>query len=146
MVKPVGIKRYWLGTVCSLILIVLILGSYTAAASVPVNPENQGIEKQVKYDGEAVEEFYIPEDITFTDDSEVFYFAYMDLNEANEALKSKILQARNIVISNSSWVADGVNGYIENRDTGNITPLPHFHEIFPSDWDMPICTPGDYEQ
>lgn len=137
-------KRYKFWVVCSLFLMVLFFGGYAAAAK--GSEEIEINEKQVQCDSEEIGAFHIPEDTNFLDDSQVLYFAYMDLNEADEALKSKILQARNIVISNSSWVADGVNGYIENRDTGIITPLPHFSEIFPSDWDMPVYPTEDAEQ
>lgn len=133
--------KLWICMVCSLFLIGLFVEAHTVAAETPEEfGKTPGFEKQ------AEDEMYIPEDTVFTNDSEVRYFAYMNLNGADESLKSKILQARNIVISNSSWVADGITGYVKDRDTGTITLLPHFSEIFPSDWEIPVYPPHDAEQ
>jgi len=125
--------------ICGLFSLALLLGTHVFAAEALFKSEEvlEG-QTQEKYDGRESVEIYIPEDAVFTDDSEVFYYAYMDLNTTDESLKSKVLQARNIVIYNSSWVADGVNGYIEDKKTGTKRELPHFSEVFPSDWEMPI--------
>lgn len=105
---------------------------------------NEG--KNGEYDSEQSIEIYVPEDSVFTDDADVGYYAYMDLETADESLKAKILEARNIIISNSSWTADGVKGYIENREDGTVRELPHFSEIFPSDWEMPVLSTKEDEQ
>ena len=139
--------KLWICMVCSLFLIGLFMEVHTVAAETPEDfGKTPGFETQAENDRGKIDEMYIPEDTVFANDSEVRYFAYMDLNGADESLKSKILQARNIVISNSSWVADGITGYVKDRDTGVITLLPHFSEIFPSDWEMPVYPPHDAEQ
>lgn len=63
--------------------------------------------------------------------------AYMDLDSASETEKVKIIAAREEIICNESWVADNVNGRIIGRDGKVKEELPHFSEIFPSDWEQP---------
>lgn len=93
--------------------------------------------------GSAVEcdeigDLYLPSDCEFDNDFEVDYYAYMDLSKADDLLKEKILQARKIIISNTSWVADEINGCVTDRNGNVIRQLPHFHEIFPSSWEIPV--------
>ena len=88
-------------------------------------------------------EMYVPEDAEFEDEEEVIYYAYMNVETAEESIKMKILQARNIIISNSSWTADGVKGCEENEEDGTVRELPQFSEMFPSDWEMPILSTGE---
>lgn len=65
------------------------------------------------------------------------YYAYMDLETANLALKETILEARNQIIFSESWVADGINGYRTDPDGNIVCIQPQFSELFPSNWDMP---------
>lgn len=64
------------------------------------------------------------------------YYAYMLLEEANEALHPIILEARWRIISRESWVDDDLNGYIEDENGNIIEIVPHFHDIFPADWEI----------
>lgn len=65
--------------------------------------------------------------------------AYMNLEEASPEMKEDILQARNDIIYNTSWVEDGWSGEIVNMATGEVVEeVPEFHEIFPEDWDLPV--------
>lgn len=64
--------------------------------------------------------------------------AYMDLEMAAPALESKILEARNEIALNSSWVADGIRGYIVDENNNILREVPQFHDVFPSDWDIPV--------
>ena len=68
------------------------------------------------------------------------YYAYMDINKAPEELKPIILEARTRIIygEDASWVADDVDGYIKDQDGNIIEIVPHFHEVFPEDWEIPV--------
>ena len=66
------------------------------------------------------------------------YYAYMILDEAEESLKPIILEARWRIISNTSWVDDELNGHIEDEAGNIIEIVPHFHEIFPADWEIEV--------
>ncbi len=61
--------------------------------------------------------------------------AYQDLDSASEEMKAKILEARKLIINNTSWVADGYSGSRSDAD-GNFVSVPHFSELFPG-WDLP---------
>lgn len=82
-----------------------------------------------------ISDLYLPNDCEFDNDNEVEYYAYMELSGADDILKEKILQARKIIISNTSWVADEINGCVTDRSGNVIRQLPHFHDIFPSSWE-----------
>ena len=64
------------------------------------------------------------------------YYAYMILDEAEESLKPMIREARWRIISNSTWVDDELNGHIEDEMGNIIEIVPHFHDIFPADWEI----------
>ena len=65
-------------------------------------------------------------------------YAYLDLDSASEALREKILAAREVIIFHSRWVADGYSGNIWDVETGEIIEtLPAFSELFPG-WDLPV--------
>ena len=64
--------------------------------------------------------------------------AYMSLDNVDVETQSQILQARNEIIFNTSWVADDVNGRIVDVNGNVIETLPHFSEVFPSDWEIPV--------
>lgn len=68
---------------------------------------------------------------------EVSRLAYMNLDQASEAMQEKILQAREEIIFSKSWVADGLQGFVYDKDGNVIEEVPQFSEIFPADWDMP---------
>ena len=68
-------------------------------------------------------------------------YAYLDPDTSPE-LKEEILNARNTIIFSQDWVADGLTGYIENVETGEIIKeLPAFSSLFP-DWDIPVLDPA----
>ena len=63
-------------------------------------------------------------------------YAHMDINDVtSEILRDKILEARQTIIYDNSWVADGNEGYVKHAD-GTIEKLPCFSELFP-EWNMP---------
>lgn len=64
------------------------------------------------------------------------YYAYMILDDAEESLRPIILEARWRIISNTTWVDDELNGHIEDEMGNIIEVVPHFHEIFPEDWEI----------
>ena len=68
--------------------------------------------------------------------------AYMDINAASPALKAEILEARNVIIFNETWIADGYEATMTEPD-GTVYSVPHFSELFPSDWDLPIEEPSN---
>lgn len=64
--------------------------------------------------------------------------AYFDLEEASPDMQREILKAREQIIYNTSWVADGYSGAVIDMDTGEVKEeIPHFSDVFP-DWDAPI--------
>lgn len=67
------------------------------------------------------------------------YYAYMILEEAPEELEPIILEARNRIIHNSSWVADDLQGWVVDPEGTVVEIVPQFHEIFPADWEIPQC-------
>lgn len=71
------------------------------------------------------------------------YFAYMDLESADASLKPVILEARRRIIFSSSWVADEIDGWVTNPDGTVEEVVPHFSEIFPSDWELPAVPPEE---
>ncbi len=72
-------------------------------------------------------------------DDEIIQCAYMDIETASVEQQQKILDARAIIINNSSWVADDANAYIVDDETREIiSVVPKFHDIFPDDWELPI--------
>ena len=74
--------------------------------------------------------------------SERAYYAYMDLETAEESLKPYILEARRqIVYSVDGWSADDTDAWIVDSEGNHIEEVPHFSDLFPADWDMPMA-PG----
>lgn len=65
------------------------------------------------------------------------HYAYMNLDEARSEIKPVIQEARNRIIFNTSWAADGTNAWVLDEDGNVIEKLPYFSQLFPSDWDMP---------
>lgn len=64
--------------------------------------------------------------------------AYLDLDSVADEMKSRVLEARRILIFSTSWVADGFSGSVQNVKTGEIIrTLPTFSELFPG-WDLPV--------
>ncbi len=61
--------------------------------------------------------------------------AYQDLKTASKELQAKILEARKLIINSTSWVADGFDAFVTDKD-GKKTPVPHFSDLFPG-WEMP---------
>jgi|GEM_PF-1997708 len=71
-------------------------------------------------------------------EEEIQYYAYLNLDVAEESLKSVILAARNRIIFRYAWVADGLNGRLLDKDGNAEEVVPQFSELFPEDWDEPI--------
>lgn len=71
------------------------------------------------------------------DENGLEYYAYMILADAPEELRPVILEARNRIIHNSSWVDDELRGWVCDREGNVIEIVPRFHEIFPEDWEIP---------
>lgn len=68
--------------------------------------------------------------------------AYLDTETASPALKAEILEARNVVIFNETWIADGYEATVTEPD-GTVHSVPHFSDLFPADWDLPIEEPSN---
>lgn len=68
------------------------------------------------------------------------HYAYMDIKDAPDELIPVILEARTRIIygDGAAWVADDVDGCIKDQDGNIIEILPHFHEVFPEDWELPV--------
>ena len=70
-------------------------------------------------------------------------YAYMDLQSADAEYIPVILEARYRIIYTESWVADEINGWVLDEEGNVLEVLPHFHEVFPPDWEIP-CFPPEY--
>ncbi len=67
-------------------------------------------------------------------------YAYLDPDTADADLREKILDARNEIINGTDWVEDDAEAYVVDTETGEVLQeLPHFSEVFPSDWEQPSC-------
>lgn len=73
----------------------------------------------------------------------VEYYAYMDIHSAEKQLIPVILEARNRVIVNFSWVDNSAEGWITDRYGNFVESVPHFNEVFPEDWENPWY-PAEY--
>lgn len=62
--------------------------------------------------------------------------AYLDIDEASPAMQARILEARDVIINNTSWVADGYTAVV-HKANGTSYEVPKFSELFPG-WDMPM--------
>ena len=67
------------------------------------------------------------------------HYAYMELDAEPTEIHPFILEARSRIIygSDIGWVADDIDGCIKDEDGNIIEILPHFHDIFPDDWELP---------
>ena len=65
------------------------------------------------------------------------FYAYMNLEQAEESVKPMILAARNKIIFSESWAEDGITAYVKDADGNIVEELPHFSELFPEDWKNP---------
>ena len=77
-------------------------------------------------------------EVTVADASDLRSIAYMNLDTADEQTRTNILAARNEIMFSTSWVADDVNGWVLDENGVVIETLPHFSEVFPSDWDSAV--------
>lgn len=64
--------------------------------------------------------------------------AYMDVEQVSEEMQARIIEARNEIIFSQSWVADGLHGYVVDKDGVIVEEVPQFSELFPSDWEIPF--------
>lgn len=66
--------------------------------------------------------------------------AYLTIDEGTTSRdKDAILAAREEIIYSQSWVADGLTACVFDKN-GNVKEyLPHFSELFPNDWELPIA-------
>lgn len=73
-------------------------------------------------------------------DPKVWELAYLDINEADPEMREKIIDAREVVISQYSWQNDieapDMVSYVINPFDREITFSPLYRELFPG-WDPP---------
>lgn len=72
------------------------------------------------------------------EEKDIQYYAYLTLNDADPSLVPVIIEARNRIIFRQSWVADGLKGYVHDRNGDVIEEVPQFSDLFPEDWDIPV--------
>ena len=68
------------------------------------------------------------------------YFAYMDINEAENEIKPLIEAARKYIIYQYTWVDDELSAEVRDQDGNVKMAAPKFHDIFPEDWEIPLVT------
>lgn len=97
-----------------------------------MDPEVQESLAQMEIEQREAAEKYIHSE------EDIQYYAYLDLDSADEALKPVILAARKQIIYRHTWVADGLSGWILDANGNKKSRVPEFSEIFPADWEPPI--------
>ena len=73
-------------------------------------------------------------------EEDIQYYAYLDLDSAEEEIKDVILAARNLIIHRQSYVVEG-EAVITDKNGNIVREVPKFYDLFPEDWDVP----GTYE-
>lgn len=120
------------------------IGTKPAPDTMLLNAEGPIID-QVEYGTSLSEEEYrlIMENLLQKED-DIQQYAYMDFESADESLRKVILAARRKIIFRQGWVADEIDGYIFDKNGNLIEELPHFSDLFPEDWDVPV-TPTEVD-
>lgn len=114
-------KTLFSGTLILFSMIILLLYIPKATA---IHSQEKNCSNEPKY-----------QDLTYSD---LMHYAYMDISTVDPSLQELILYSRNQIIHSTSWVSDDVNGRIKDSSGNTLYELPHFHEIFPEDWEEPI--------
>lgn len=91
----------------------------------------------VTIDVEAVEPYF--------ENNSLEYYAYMDIHSADPELIPIILEARNRIIFTHSWTHDEIDGSVLDEEGNVIETVPLFHDVFPTDWEVP-CFPSSSEE
>ena len=91
----------------------------------------------VTIDVEAVEPYF--------ENNSLEYYAYMDIHSADPELIPVILEARNQIIFTHSWTHDEIDGSVLDKEGNVIETVPLFHDVFPTDWEVP-CFPSSSEE
>lgn len=71
-------------------------------------------------------------------EDELQYYAYLDYESAEKNIRRVILAARNQIVFRFSWCDDNVNSCVTGVDGQVKERTPHFHDLFPADWEVPI--------
>ena len=135
-----------------LLLVCLMSVSVLAIAENGRGEEKDSIEEIQTYASESMENSEYrdngpsEEDLMINDllkdEEDIQYYAYLDLETADPDLAPVIIKARDIIIFRQSWVADGVRGFVYDRNGNVIEEVPQFSELFPEDWSVPILPTG----
>lgn len=125
------VKRIVSGTVLA-ILMIAVHSVTTAFSASPVD-DFSGISVEVDAEKNVSQTEY-----EFKSEEEIQYYAYLDMTTEDESLHPIILAARKIIIYRRSWVADEVDGWVKDKSGNIIETLPHFSDLFPNDWEIPI--------
>lgn len=72
------------------------------------------------------------------EEESIQYYAYLTLDDVDPSLVPVVIEARNRIIFRQSWVADGLKGYVHDRNGDVIEEVPQFSDLFPEDWDVPV--------
>ena len=150
--RIVAIMKFKKTTFCGLLAaLVLTMGTTVAFATSPTGTEGPvkspsdspdvGVTSGTEDQGERF--VIIPEEPENDNapSEETLRRAYLNLDTLSPEQREEVLKARNEVIYNHSWVADGYEGFTGNVLTGETEKLPSFHELFPEDWEIPTVDP-----
>lgn len=105
--------------------------------SVQIYHDSDGVEHLVEINLEVVEPYF--------EEQSLDHYAYMDVNAVDTELIPVILEARQRIIAQTSWVDDSLDGWVEDEDGTIIEIVPHFHEVFPDDWEIPYY-PSEFNE
>lgn len=70
-------------------------------------------------------------------EEDIQYYAYLELESADPDVIPVILKARDAIIFRQAWVADGVQGFLHDKNGNIIGTIPQFSELFPENWSVP---------
>lgn len=126
--RLLGDRLVWLPVLCAVSLSTVAMAAQ-GSTQIPV-------EETPTVEVEAVE--YPVLDMPTREDIE--HYAYMDLERAPAELKPTIEAARKRIIFDgtvTAWTADNILGTIGDENGNVLEVVPHFHDVFPADWEMP---------
>lgn len=125
---------------CLVFLFAALRIDHVSSASVFNASESPG-GKELTQDGNSLTEqcqIAEAEAQVLSSDEAIQYYAYLNLDAAEDDLRPIIIAARNKIIYRHSWVADEVYGEILDQDGDVKEVLPHFSDLFPTDWEVPV--------
>ncbi len=127
----------------------ILPGAAGAGVVMPADPvpevSQEEIDKQRELTAQYNEEESRIREQYLDSEENVQYYAYLNISTVEEEMRPIILVARNMIIHRYSWVADGMNGKVLDKEGNLKREIPEFSELFPEDWEMPVSLAKDVD-